>query len=226
MRHNFQLVNADTDSITVCKKDQSEFSKEEQESLLAELNSLFPKGIHWEDDGDYRKIIVLKAKNYVLLDRKGNVKYKGSAIKATQKEPALKEFIKAIIDSMLNDRNDYQEIYHRYIKEACNIQDIKRWSSRKTISERTLNSERKNETRIKDAIAGTEIVEGDRCHVFFKDKDTLELVQNFDGTYCLDKLLQKIYDTSWTFDSVLDCENLFPNYKLKKNKTALEELLK
>jgi hypothetical protein len=226
MGHNFQLVNADTDSITVCKQDQSEFSKEEQESLLAELNSLFPKGIHWEDDGDYKKIIVLKAKNYVLLDRKDKLKYKGSAIKATQKEPALKEFIKAIIDSMLNDRNDYQEIYHRYVKEAANIKDIKRWAARKTVSERTLNSERKNETRIKDAIEGTEIVEGDRIYLYNKDEETLDLVQNFDGTYCVAKYLKKVYDTSWTFDSVLDCDALFINYTLKKNKKALEDLLK
>ena len=223
--YDFQLVNVDTDSISICKKDGSPFSEEEESRLLKELNAMFPDTMVWDDDGSFPIVIVLRAKNYVLFYGE-NIKYKGSAIKATQTEPALKEFIKAVIDSMLNDRNDYQAIYHRYIKEAANIKDIKRWAARKTVSERTLNSERKNETRIKDAIEGTEIVEGDRIYLYNKDEETLDLVQNFNGQYCVAKYLKKVYDTSWTFDSVLDCESLFQNYALKKNKRALEELLK
>lgn len=226
MSNNFIVPIVDTDSITVCKSDYSEFTKEEIDILTDDLNSKFDKLINWEFEFYNPKIICLLAKNYVLVDQSGKIKYKGSAIKATQKEPALKEFIKAIIDSMLNDRNDYQEIYHRYVKEAANIKDIKRWAARKTVSERTLNSERKNETRIKDAIEGTEIVEGDRIYLYNKDEETLDLVQNFDGTYCVAKYLKKVYDTSWTFDSVLDCDALFINYTLKKNKKALEDLLK
>lgn len=221
---NMKIVNADTDSISFCKIDESNISEEEQVQLLDDLNKQYPDKIRFEDDGFFPTVCVLKAKNYVLYDGK-KIKYKGSAIKATQKEPALKEFIKVIIDSIINHKDDYREIYLRYVKEACNVQDIKRWASRKTISERTLNSERKNESRIKDAIEGTEIVEGDRIHVFYKDKETLELVQNFNGVYDLDKLLQKTYDTAWTFDSVLDCEALFPNFKLKRNKKLLEEII-
>jgi DNA polymerase elongation subunit (family B) len=223
--HNFKLVNADTDSITICKPDGSLFSDHEQESLLRELNSLFPKTISWEDDGYYRKVIVLKIKNYITQTQDGKVKIKGSALKASTKSPAMKEMINRIIDSMLNDRNDFQDIYLEYIKEAAKVKDIKRWASRKTISERTLNSERKNETRIKDVIQGTEIVEGDRIYVFNKTKDELELVERFNGVYDIDKMLQSVYDTAWVFENVLDCESLFPNYKLKKMKPKLQELI-
>lgn len=221
--HDFQLINLDTDSISVCKKDGSPFSEEEQEQLLQELNSLFPDTIRWDDDGYYKKIIVLRAKNYILDDGK-KVKIKGSALKATGKPPAMKEMIKRIIDALLNDQTNFQEIYLEYVKEAAQIKDIKRWSSRKTISDKTLNNDRTNEARIREAIQGTEFVEGDRVHVFYKDATTLEIVERFNGIYALDKLLKSCYDTIWTFENVIDC-NQFINYSLKKSKPLLQELM-
>lgn len=218
------VVNADTDSISFNKTDGSHIDEDERKYLLNDLNSRFPERIRFEDDGYFKTFLVLKAKNYVLDDGK-KIKYKGSAIKATQKEPALKEFIKKIIDSIMNHKEDYQEIYHSYIKEACNIKDIKRWATRKTISDKTLNSERSNEFRIRNTLDGTEYVEGDRIYTYYKDKNTLELVERFDGQYDVDRLLEKCYNTSYTFETVLDCDALFKNYKLKKNKKTLEELL-
>ena len=222
---NLFIVNADTDSISFNKTDGSHIDEVERKQLLDELNSRFPERIRFEDDGYFKTLLVLRAKNYVLDDGK-KIKYKGSAIKATQKEPALKEFIKKIIDSIMTHKEDYQDIYHSYIKEACNIQDIKRWSTRKTISDKTLNSERSNESRVRDTLEGTEYVEGDRIYTFYKDTNTLELAERFDGQYDVDRLLEKCYNTCYTFDKVLDCDNLFKNYKLKKNKKDLEELLK
>lgn len=222
---NFILGPVDTDSISFCKPDQSPFSKEEQDALLEEINNLLPEAIQYDHDGYFKTVIIAAAKNYVLQDQEGNVKIKGSGLKASTKPPAMKELIRELIDSMLEDKNNYQDIYHKYIKEACNIKDIKRWASRKTISDKTLNSERKNETRIKDAIQGTEIVEGDRCYTYFRTKDQLELVERFDGEYSLDKMLQMCYDTSRVFKNVIDCETLFINYKLKKNRTKLQELI-
>ena len=68
--HNFQLVNLDTDSITICKADQSHFSENEKETLLEELNSKYDPRIRWEDDGYYKSVVVLKIKN---SDIKGHV---------------------------------------------------------------------------------------------------------------------------------------------------------
>lgn len=219
---DFFVVNADTDSISFSK---GQFiSEEERKALLADLNNLFPERIKFEDDGYFLTVVVLKAKNYILYDGK-KIKYKGSAIKATQKEPALKEFIKKIIDSIIENKQDYYQIYLSYVKEISQIQDIKRWATRKTISDKTLKSERTNESRIRDAIQGSEIVEGDRCYLFYKDKDTLELAERFDGNYDKDRLYGKLYDTAWVFETVLDCDLLFQNYKLKKNKKQLEMLL-
>ncbi len=226
---NYLLGPVDTDSISFCKPDFSPFSKEEQDSLLKEINALLPELIQYDHDGYFPKVICLKAKNYILYDG-SKVKIKGSALKATTKCPALKEFIKRIIDYMVyNDNiidNDLISLYNQYVKEIMNVKDISRWSARKTISDKVLESDRTNEAKLRTAIEGSEIVEGDRCHVYYKSDNSLSLVQNFDGDYNKDRLLQNLYDTAYTFETVLDCDKLFKNYKLKKNKKDLEELLK
>jgi DNA polymerase elongation subunit (family B) len=221
---NHIIVNADTDSISFTKYNEGEFSEEEKMSSLKELNALFPSTIKFEDDGLYKCTIVFKAKNYVLFDG-SKIKTKGSAIKATTKEPALKEFINRIISAIIEGSENYSSIYEEYVKEAMQIKDIKRWVTRKTISEKTLNPQRTNEQKIFDIISETEYSEGDRIYCFFKSDGTLALVENFDGDYDKDKMLEKIFKTSEIFKTVLP-EGTFTNYKLKKNKEKLKELLK
>jgi len=220
----FFIVNADTDSISFNSPDGKDFSKEERSELLKDLNIQFPERISWEDDGYYKTLCVLAAKNYILDDGK-KVKYKGSAIKASTKPPALKEMIKKIIQSILESKEDYKEIYEAYVKEAANITDIKRWATRKTISDKVLESDRTNEAKVRNAITGTEIVEGDRCYVYYKEDSSLSLIENFDGNYNKTRLLKNVYDTSGIFDMVLDCDALFLNYSLKRNQPKLQELL-
>lgn len=224
---NMKIVNADTDSISFCKNDESSITEEEQEFLLTDLNSQYPEKIKFEHDGYYPTVCVLKAKNYILYDGK-KIKTKGSAIKATTKAPALKEFINKTIEYIVYGKEELETslvlLYTEYVKEICNVKDIKRWSARKTISDKTLNSERTNEARIREALDGSEYVEGDRAYFFYKDKTTLELVERFKGEYDKSRLLKNLYDTVWVFETVLDCELLFPNYSLKKNQKVLQDL--
>jgi len=219
---NFLVPNADTDSISYCKADQSFITESERLDYLSQINASVPTTISWEDDGYYPTVLILKAKNYVLYDGK-KAKIKGSALKASTKSPAMKEMIKRLLDSIIDNKTNQDEIYLEYIKEAACIKDIKRWASRKTISERTLNSERTNETRVKDTLKDTEYVEGDKIYTFFLEKDKLELVERFNGNYHLDAVLKSCYDTARVFENVLDCKALFKNYSLKKMKKELAE---
>jgi DNA polymerase elongation subunit (family B) len=217
------IVNADTDSISFAFKDGREIDQPSRKALVQEINALYPTRIRFEDDGYFPKVIVLKAKNYVLYDGK-KVKIKGSALKVTQKEPALREFINTMIDKMLVDQTDYKELYETYVTEVMNLTDIKRWSSRKTISNTTMTSERTNETSIMDAIAGTAYGEGDRIFVYYDiDGKTLKLAEKFDGNYCRKRLLKKLYDNAQVFETVLPVEELFPNYALVKKYKLLAE---
>lgn len=222
MKHDFTLVNCDTDSIMICKADQSFISDDEANILINELNSLFPETIKWDDDGYFKTVAILKAKNYVMEDAKGKVKIKGAALKATSKEPALKEFINKIIDSILNDREDFKEIYETYVQEILNVKDIRRWSSKKTLSNTMLESDRTNETVIIDAIEGTEYKEGDRFFVFYDDRDKVTLVEKFTGRYSKLRLLGKLYDTAYVFDTILVTEDLFTDYSLLKHFKVLD----
>jgi len=221
--NNFQIANVDTDSISFCKPDGSFIPLEERKAFIKDINDKSPEFMTWSDDGYYKKVIILKAKNYVLLDEKGEIKYKGSAIKAPGKELALREFIKEMLNLMLNDNDNYLDLYNKYAKEILDIKDIKRFAARKTITDKTMNSPRTNESKIRDAIDNTEYVEGNRIWVYFKEDDSLSLVENFDGNYSQTKLLKKLHDTVKIFAKVIDIK-MFPNYTLKKNKELLENL--
>ncbi len=222
--HNMTLIGCDTDAILVCKPDQSPFTKIEEENLINELNSLFPETIRWEPDGVFSKVIVLAAKNYIMKDEKGKITYKGSSLKSATLEPTLKEFLKEIIDSLLNDKTDFVEIYHKFIKKANEITDIKPWCSKRTLSEVTYKSERENEAKVIRAIKGTDYTEGDRVFLYYDETNELVLVENFKGCYNKDVLWKKLYKTCSRFSSVLD-ESMFLNYSLKKNKKVLEDIL-
>lgn len=223
--YNFTLVNCDTDSISICKKDQSTFTPEEEIKLLQELNALFPEGIRWEDDGTFETVIVLKAKNYILKETGKAPKIKGSALKNLNKEKRLRDFMKEIIIELGIGRNNFVAVYNKYVKEISNITDISEWVTKKTITEAVLKNDRANESKVRDALEGVEFSEGDKKYIFFKSDNTICLKENFNGDYSKDKLYDKLFATCKVFANVIP-ENTFINYKLKRNKKALEELLK
>lgn len=218
--NDFQIVNADTDSISFAKADGAFIPLEERKAFIKDINDKSPEFMQWADDGYYKKVIILMAKNYVLQTEDGKIKYKGSAVKAPGKPLALREFIKEMIGLILEDKTNYLEVYNKYAKEILNITDIKQWSDRKTLTATTFTSTRTNETKIIDAIRGTEYVEGNRVWLYFKGDKSLSLVENFDGDYDKTALFKKLYNTVEIFENVLDM-NQFPNYSLAK-KTILK----
>jgi len=226
MNHDFILNGADTDSIMWSKPSGESFSKEEQELLLKELNSLFPDGISWEHDGIYKKVIYFKAKNYVMETEDNKLKIKGSALKSSKLEKGLSEFQQEIIKALIGNASNEKliDIYNNVVKEILYVKQIKRWSSKRTITSKILEGTRANETKVKDAIAGTEYKEADKIWVYFRNDNSLGLAENFNGDYNKKKLLAKLFKTSNVFSSVLPTKELFLNYALKKNLKLLEQL--
>jgi len=223
----FELVNLDTDSISIRKPDGAPFEEQERINLLAELNSLFPARISWEDDGYYKSILVIKTKNYVIENFDGKLTIKGSALKATTKEAALKQFIKEIINLLLQDRqSEVLTLYENYVKHVCNLTDITDWASRKTISAKVLNAERTNEQNILDAINEDEeeYVEGDKVYVYFDMEGKLKLRERWNNDHDPKKLIEKIYKTLSVFSTVLDMTQ-FTKYHLTTKESSLRMLL-
>lgn len=222
-QHNFQIANTDTDSISFCKQTGESFSKEELNSLISELNDISPEYMLWENDGYYEKVIILRAKNYILYDGK-KIIIKGSGLKSSTIEPILKQMLNEFIDGLIFDKNNLLDIYHKYVKMVSNIEDIKPWSKKMTLSATTYKSERKNETNIIDAIAFTEYREGDRVYLFPKSDGTLCLAERFEKDYDKDKYYEKIFKTALRFNSVMDMSQ-FTNFKLKRSKVKLLEII-
>lgn len=219
--YNFIAVAGDTDGIAFKKADEKPFTKEEREAILSDLNSKMDTLIRWEDDGVFKRQIVVKAKNYILQDEDGKVKIKGSGLKATTKEKALQRFIGEVINLLLKDKKD--QIFHTYLRyatEIVNLKDISDWCVKKTVTKAVLNPERTNERRVLDALEKAEINEGDKVYLFNRTDTELCLRENFDGTYCVDTLLDKLYSTMKIFDTIIDIE-LFPNFSLVRNKPLI-----
>lgn len=179
--YNFNLINADTDSIMVAKQNGEAFSEKEQQDLIEELNEMFPEYINWDEDGYFKKVIVVKAKNYILLEHgETQFKLKGSSIKDAKKEKSMREMMEKIIQALLDDKQDTIEgIYKSYVKEAMNVQDITRWCSKKSITESVMACDgyteadiinkkiRRNETVVWDAVKHIEgLQQGDKVYLY------------------------------------------------------------
>lgn len=221
--HNFVIVNGDTDSIAFKKPDETPFTEQEQEAILAELNALMPENIVWKNDKHYRRVIVFKAKNYVMDDGK-KVKIKGSALKASKKEPALREFIKEVIDLLLKDRKEQVLFaYLRKVDEINRLTDIAPWCFKVTVTKKVLDPQATFQKKIREAIGDYPVAEGDKVYLFFKEDGSLCLRENFKGDFDRSKLLGKLRDTMEVFGSVFDV-GLFPDLTLKRNQELLASL--
>lgn len=173
---HFKLVNVDTDSFSV--DPGYRVTDKEYKDLVDELNSLYPKLIVWEDDGLFDKVIVVKAKNYVLKTG-DKIKYKGSSITDQKKEPALTKFLKDVINAIINEENDaIKDIFKKQCLAALNPTDIRDWTVKKTITQSVLQPERLNEQKVLDACneaIGEQIIQN------IQEGDKVWLYQAIDG---------------------------------------------
>jgi len=244
----YTISNCDTDSISFTTG--KDLSLEDRKQILNELNSLYPKMIKFEDDGYFKKVIIMKAKNYVLYDGE-KIKLKGSSLKDQKKEPILKQLLSDIIKAIIEDRtNDLNLIYETYIKMCYKVEDIKMWSQKKTITKAVLKCKtdknvRLNEMKIYDAINGRHVQEGDKIYVYpaivgynteiktykngtQKEKkmpiEKLKMIEDWNNDHDSEKFVNRVYKTLEILDSVVDM-NQFVDYTIIKNKPLLEKLV-
>lgn len=248
MNKGLKFVGGDTDGLKFCKPDMSPISDEELKELTDEINALLPEMLVLEPDGYFEEITILKTKNYITKED-GKVKLKGSSITDQKKELAMLEMVREIANSVLGkiDYTELQEIYMKYVKEACNITDPKRWSKKMTLTKAILNAEtdpaaRANEKKPWDAIKDKNLQEGDKFWVYpvkgediqkkvkgelqfykdgrpkMKENIILKTADDYDSDEHIPKLLKRCYDTISIFKTILEMDKFLDYSKLKNYK--------
>jgi DNA polymerase elongation subunit (family B) len=235
--HNFKISILDTDSLTISKQNNEEFTQEEIDELTKEINQISPEMIKWEFEFYIPKILVLKSKNYVLVDFKGHKTVKGSALKDQKRAPILLQFMQDIVDILLEEGKEPEinQLYFKYIKMTKDIKDIAPWCKKVTITDKifkckgheTLSKQelkdlklRANETKVYDALKGRHVQEGDKIYTFFLESRAVSLLEDFNGDYSRLDLIKGLYNCLKVFKNVIDMD-LFLNYSLKSYKEEL-----
>jgi hypothetical protein len=155
--------------------------------------------------------------------------------------------LNTLVDDLLEGGNNINDIYHKYIKEAYNIQDPQRWSVKKSVSSKVLNPERANEQNAYDAIKHKEPREGDKFYLYtaldgerqdiakgelvFNKKgepkmiphNILKCVEDWDNDAYRDHYIKRVYMTIRILENLLDMESLV-KYHLKSNQEELHKL--
>ena len=98
-------VELDTDGIFFVPPPEAS-TEEGARRLVEELSESLPGGIQVEMQGLYPAMFSYKRKNYALLDSKGQVVIKGSALRSRGMERYLREFLSGMIRLVLEEKAD------------------------------------------------------------------------------------------------------------------------
>lgn len=226
----FKIINADTDSISICYEDERYVSPEERAALHVEINKLFPPLIKFADDGYGANVVIFKAKNYCFRTEDDKIKTKGSSLKSSKIEPAIRKYQERCLRALLKFTDEkVPDIYLEECRKLATLETIEDWSSRKALSEKTFNSSRKNERSLREAVAGSGAVIGDRVQVYFDVNNNLKLVESYDPAapdHNLPRLLKKLFTSSKLFDTVLPDFGSRTNYGLSTKAKVYNDMVR
>ena len=210
---DFKIVNMDTDSISYTNN--LPLGKTEFKDDLEWVNSNCSHLIVWEDDGIYDKVIVLKAKNYVL--KKGSeVVFKGSSLTDQKKEPLFKVVLESSLKLLLNDElNDYIrsniDYFLALIESRVGDMRPERICTKRTITKAVLNPKRLQEQKILDACNEaidkgviTGINEGDKILLYRRENGKLKFPQLYDYDHDREHYKKRLYATIKIIEPVYD----------------------
>ncbi|HIJ87156.1 MAG TPA: DNA polymerase II [Desulfuromonadales bacterium] len=94
-------IEVDTDGIYF-KPPAACTSVEAEQELVQRLSQKLPEGIEVDLDGRYRTMFAYKSKNYALQEYDGRIIIKGSGLRSRGVEPYLREFMRDVIERLLN----------------------------------------------------------------------------------------------------------------------------
>lgn len=113
-----EVIEVDTDGIYFVLPDKAD-SGQKAEALLEEIGAMMPEGIRLEIDGEYAAMFSYKMKNYVLMERSGEMTIRGSGLKSRGLERFQRRFMEETFRLLMNDQGDrlkaLRDDYHERI---------------------------------------------------------------------------------------------------------------
>ncbi len=112
-----RIIEVDTDGIYFIAP-ESVNSPAEEESLIASLREILPKGIDLELDGRYPAMFSYKMKNYALLDENGQLLIKGSGLRSRGLELFQRDWLEEMLALLLKgEKERVSDLYQRYLDD-------------------------------------------------------------------------------------------------------------
>lgn len=112
-------------------------TEKEAEDLVARLSDSLPEGIEVAMDGLYPAMFSYKMKNYALLDERGRMLIKGSALRSRGMERFLRDFLSDMLRLLLEGKGEkLQELLEDYMAGIEKHEmDISRLAKTETLAE-------------------------------------------------------------------------------------------
>jgi DNA polymerase elongation subunit (family B) len=151
-------VELDTDGIYFVPPPGVETEPQAQ-ALVERLSRTLPEGIEVEMDGLYPAMFSYKRKNYALLDPKGQMSIKGSALRSRGMEKYLREFLSAMLRLLLEGKGEeVRRLIEEYQDRIAGHQMEIGWLAKtETLTESPEHYRQKVETRKRNPAATYEL---------------------------------------------------------------------
>ncbi len=162
-----QVIEVDTDGIYFVMPDGSD-SEDAAEALLEEIGTLMPEGIRLEIDGQYAAMFSYKMKNYVLLDRSGEMTIRGSGLKSRGLERFQRRFMEETFRLLMSDRGErLQALKGEYLDRIARHEiGIKELMKTETLQDSLDNYREKVGGKRRNAAAAYELaIKSDRAYI-------------------------------------------------------------
>jgi DNA polymerase elongation subunit (family B) len=213
-RQGARPIEVDTDGVYFTPPDGIT-TEDEEEAFIAAIGALaLPEGVRLAHDGRYEKMLSLKLKTYALLDDKGSLTLKGSALRSRRMERCFLRFIEDAARDFMRDRRE--EVRDRYFELAEALQqkivdprEISQWTM---VNRNTLEKQ----PRLK-ALLDTNPDRwrfGERVEVYERDDGSLGFLSDYARDEHTRGLLRRLSDTAArfreAFETTAEFDAFFP----------------
>lgn len=214
-----QVIEIDTDGVYL-KPPERVRGEAAERAYVEEIAAALPKGIRLVQDGRYRAMLSLKAKNYAAVGYDGRRLVRGAALRSRADEPFGREFLAAAIDFLLDhDRKGLSGLYRRLLGEALAGQiPIERLARRERVTEKTFSSPAKR--RQAEVARGVPI--GDYVTVYQRADGSLARLEDYAGDEDSAYYADRLYRFALRLGDAVgpDFESLFPRPSARSARQA------